>query len=264
MIEVDLELHVRDGARRFDLAVNFRSEAPVVALFGPSGGGKSLTLQAIAGLLRPDRGLVRLDGRTLYDSAQGVDVPAERRHIGYVFQHYALFPHLSVVENVEFGLTRWNRRRVGAGARARVDALLDAFGLAELAAARPAALSGGQRQRVALARALACDPKILLLDEPLAALNPMLRQSLREELAATLRRARIPSVLVSHDVEDVLDLADLAFVVEEGRVVREIDLRRAESRERSRRELLPGEPQRAPRGNEDRLRRLLGAPPRRG
>jgi len=231
MIDVDLKLTVADGRRRFDLAVRFATDVPFAALYGPSGAGKSLTLQAIAGLLHPSSGHVRLDGRTLYDSAQGIDVPAPARRIGYLFQDYALFPHLSVRENVSFGLTAWHRRKPAAKDAERVHALLESFGLATLADSRPQNLSGGQRQRVALARALACEPQVLLLDEPFAALNPMLRAELREELAQVRRQWGIPVLMITHDIEDVLALADVAFVYSEGRVVREIDLHNAESRD---------------------------------
>jgi len=257
MIDVALQLVVVDGKRRFELDIAFASDAPVVALYGPSGAGKSLTVLAMAGLIAPRAGRVRIADRTLFDSSTGLDVPAPERRLGFLFQHYALFPHLSVRDNVAFGLTSW-RRRLGAADAARVDALLDSFGLAEMAAARPAKLSGGQQQRVALARALACNPDALLLDEPFAALNPMLRQSLREELAQIQKTWRIPVVMISHDVEDVLSLANVAFLVEEGRVVREVDLDRVESRAARRDALLPASLRRAPRPHEDRLRGLLG------
>ena len=231
MIDVDLELSVADGRRRFDLAVRFATDVPFAALYGPSGAGKSLTLQAIAGLLHPSAGHVRLDGRTLYDAAQGIDVPAPARRIGYLFQHYALFPHLSVRENVGFGLTAWHRRKPAAKDAERVQALLESFGLGALADSRPQNLSGGQQQRVALARALACEPQVLLLDEPFAALNPMLRAELRNELAQVRRQWGIPVLMITHDIEDVLALADVAFVYKDGQVVREIDLHNAESRD---------------------------------
>ena len=236
MIDVDLKLTVTDGSRRFDLAARFSTDVPFAALYGPSGAGKSLTLQAIAGLLRPAGGHVRLDGRTLYDAAAGIDVPASERRVGYLFQNYALFPHLTVRENVAFGLTSWRRRRLPPEEADNVQSLLERFGLAALADSRPQKLSGGQQQRVALARALACRPQVLLLDEPFAALNPMLRAELREELAEVRRAWGIPVLMITHDIEDVLALADVAFVYKDGQVVREIDLHTAESRELSLRE----------------------------
>ena len=259
MIDVELRLAVADGSRRFELDVAFASQAPVIALYGPSGAGKSLTLQAMAGLRRPAQGHVRIGGRTLFDGSAGIDIAASQRRIGYLFQSYALFPHLSVRENVAFGLTSW-RRGLGREAARRVDELLASFGLTELAASRPATLSGGQQQRVALARALACEPNALLLDEPFAALNPMLRQSLREELAQVRARWQIPVVMISHDIDDVLALANVAFLLDQGRVVREVNLDRAQSRELASRQLQPQTPQRAPRDREPLLRQLLSAP----
>ncbi|OUM01526.1 ABC transporter ATP-binding protein [Variovorax sp. JS1663] len=231
MIDVDIRLTVADRSRRFELAARFATDAPFAALYGPSGAGKSLTLQAIAGLLRPDAGHVRLDGRTLFDAARRIDVPAPDRRIGYLFQNYALFPHLSVRDNVAFGLKSWHRRRLTQEEDDEVQALLESFGLETMAASRPRNLSGGQQQRVALARALACRPQVLLLDEPFAALHPMLRSALRTELAQVRQRWNIPVLMITHDVEDVIALADVAFVYDHGQVVREVDLQQATSRE---------------------------------
>lgn len=257
MIDIDLDATVSDGTRRFALATRFMSDAPVIALYGPSGAGKSLTLQAIAGLLRPQRGHVRVGERVLFDSAAGIDLPPERRGIGYLFQHYALFPHLSVRENVAFGLTSWHRRRLSNERARDVDELLDDFGLAAFAHSRPASLSGGQQQRVALARALACRPDLLLLDEPFSALNPMLRDDLRGQLADVFARWKMPVVMITHDIDDVLALADVAFVIERGCAVREVDVRRGEARETTIRALMPGrEPVRLT-GHEQRVRELL-------
>ena len=258
MIDIALELTVADGKRSFDLDAAFASAAPVVALYGDSGAGKSITLQAIAGLLQPRRGHVRINGRTLYDSAARVDVPASERRLGYLFQSYALFPHLSVRDNVAFGLTSWRKRLGHADAR-RVDDLLHSFGLTEMAHSRPATLSGGQQQRVALARALVCNPDALLLDEPFAALNPMLRQALRRELADVRARWQVPMLMITHDIEDVLALANVAFLFEQGRVVRAVDLDRAESRDAKCAQLLPAQAPREPRRHEAVLRGMLGA-----
>jgi molybdate transport system ATP-binding protein len=255
MIDVALALTVSDGRRSFALDVAFATAAPVVALYGPSGAGKSLTLQAMAGLLPAQRGHVRIGGRTLFDSAAGIDLAPERRGVGYLFQHYALFPHLTVRDNVAFGLTSWRRPLAPAAAR-RVDALIEAFGLQTLAASRPATLSGGQQQRVALARALACEPQALLLDEPFAALNPMLRRQLRAELKAVRKRAGIPALMITHDIDDVLALADAAYLFDGGRIVREIDLTRGSSRELARAALRPEAPPPA-RADEAWLRALL-------
>lgn len=231
MIDVDIALTVTDGARRFDLAARFASDVPFAALYGPSGAGKSLTFQAIAGLLHPYRGRVQLDGRTLFDSAKRIDVPAAARRIGYLFQNYALFPHLSVRDNIAFGLTSWRQRSLSREDSDRVDALLHGFDLVAMADSRPRNLSGGQQQRVALARALACRPQVLLLDEPFAALNPMLRSTVREDLARMRREWDIPVLMITHDIDDVLELADIAFVYEQGQVVRQVNLHDGTSRD---------------------------------
>ncbi|HEV6967589.1 ABC transporter ATP-binding protein [Roseateles sp.] len=217
MIDVRLQLAVSDARRRFDLDLAFATDAPFVALYGPSGAGKSLTLQAMAGLLPVHAGHVKLDGRTLLDTATGVCLPPESRGVGYLFQQYALFPHLSVRDNIAFGLTSWRRRLQPADA-ARVDELIDAFGLAAMARSRPASLSGGQQQRVALARALARSPRLLLLDEPFAALHTSLRRELRDDLRELRQRLGIPAVIVSHDPDDVMALADEVFLLEGGQL----------------------------------------------
>ncbi|WP_422015723.1 ABC transporter ATP-binding protein [Roseateles sp.] len=223
MIDVRLQLSVADTRRRFDLDIAFATDAPFVALYGPSGAGKSLTLQAMAGLLPVRAGHVRLNGRALLDTTAGVCLPPEARGVGYLFQDYALFPHLSVRDNIAFGLTSW-RRRLKADDAARVDELIESFGLAAMARSRPATLSGGQQQRVALARALACNPQVLLLDEPFAALHPMLREQLRDELRAVRARWGIPAIMITHDLDDVAALAHRAYLVDGGRVTREVDL----------------------------------------
>jgi molybdate transport system ATP-binding protein len=257
-IDVALALCVSDGRRAFEVDVAFASAAKVVALYGPSGAGKSLTLQAMAGLLPVQAGHVRVQGRTLFDSEQRIELPPEQRALGYMFQHYALFPHLTVRENVAFGLTSW-RKRLSAAEAQRADELIDAFGLQAMAHSRPASLSGGQQQRAALARALACRPRLLLLDEPFAALNPMLRGQLRTELAAVCARWAVPVVMITHDVEDVLSLAEVAFLFDAGRVVREVDLLRATSRDIARRELHPECSLSPPCEKERRLREMLAA-----
>lgn len=239
MIDVALHHTISDGTRRFTLAPQFASDASVIALYGASGAGKSLTLQAMAGLIRPERGHVRVAGRTLFDSSRRIDVPTRDRTLGYLFQHYALFPHLSVRENIGFGLGAWWRQRLDPRGQQRVDELLDLFELRPMARSRPAALSGGQQQRVALARALACNPSALLLDEPFAALNPMLRSGLRRELGELRQRLGIPMVVITHDIDDIAALADHVFVLDDGRVVREVDLRSGTSRDHALESLRP-------------------------
>jgi molybdate transport system ATP-binding protein len=199
-----LDLHIAHSLRAFGLELDLTVEPGTVALVGPSGAGKTTTLRAIAGLIRPDRGRVSLDGRTWLDTDVGVDLPPEQRRVGLVFQEYALFPHLSVRRNVAFG------------GRHRADELLERFRITALAGARPASLSGGERQRVALARALARDPEVLLLDEPLAALDAYTRSHVRGELRDVLRELELPTLIVTHDFEDAATLADRVGVIVQG------------------------------------------------
>jgi molybdate transport system ATP-binding protein len=210
-----LDVALRKQLPGFALDVAWSAGDGVAVLFGPSGAGKSLTLACIAGLVRPDAGRVVVDGRVLFDSAAGVDVPPQRRRVGYVFQGYALFPHLSVAENIGFGL----RDRPSAERAGRVADIVERLGLGGLEARRPRELSGGQRQRVALGRALAIDPALLLLDEPLSALDAPLRRALRDELRATLADLRTAAVVVTHDFGEAYRLGDRIVVYEGGRVV---------------------------------------------
>ena len=197
-----LRLSLDVPLREFALGVELAVGREVVAVVGPSGAGKTTLLRAIAGL-QPARGRISVDGHSWLDSARGLELPAEDRSVGLVFQDYALFPHLSVRKNVEFG------RKGDAG-------LLDRFGLASLAEAKPRELSGGERQRVALARALAPDPAVLLLDEPLAALDAHTRGEVRAELQLLLRDADRPTLVVTHDFEDAATLATRVGVLVEG------------------------------------------------
>ena len=197
-----LDLTVR--RRSFDVALTLALERETVAIVGPSGAGKSTVLRAVAGLVRAS-GRVTVGGETWLDSDRRVELAPEQRSIGMVFQDYALFPHLSVRKNVDFG-------------RRGQEGLLERFGLAALADAKPRELSGGERQRVALARALAPDPAVLLLDEPLAALDTHTRAEIRGELQMLLREADRPALLVSHDFEDAATLATRVGVLVEGRL----------------------------------------------
>jgi molybdenum ABC transporter ATP-binding protein len=183
--------------------------AETVALVGPSGAGKTTLLRVVAGLLRPDDGFVALDDTVLLDTARRVDIPPERRRVGYLFQEYALFPHLDVWHNVRFGARR----------NADVEPLLERFRISELSRARVTQLSGGERQRVALARALARDPALLLLDEPLSALDAHTRAGVRADLRELLDELGLPVVLVTHDFEDAATLAHRVGVISDGEVL---------------------------------------------
>ncbi len=219
--DVDIAKTVVAQGRRFDLAVRFRVDAERLALFGPSGAGKSLTLQMLAGLIRPDRGRIAIDDEVWLDRSCDVDVPARSRGVGYVFQDYALFPHRTVQENVSASLSRWYPRPLPPADRRDIDALLDAFQLTEIRNSYPVQLSGGQRQRTALARAVAAHPRLLLLDEPFSALDSGLRLRLRADLLSVQRRFGIPMILITHDADDLVHCADSVVVLHNGRVERE-------------------------------------------
>jgi len=217
--DVSVKKTLESGGHRFALDVAFRSNATRLVLFGPSGAGKSLTLRAIAGLLRPDQGAVALDGEALFDSRAGIDLPVGERRLGYVFQEYALFPHLTVRQNVSFGLSRGLRNPRRGEALAAADRWLDTLEIRPLADRYPDELSGGQRQRTALARALAAEPRALLLDEPFAALDASLRVRLREELRELQSRLGLPILLITHDEADVAAFADAVVRIADGRAV---------------------------------------------
>ena len=212
MLDLNIEKHFDE----FGLAVQFGIEAQILALFGASGAGKTMTLNCIAGLLTPDDGSIRLNGRDLFHRVKGVNVPTRSRKIGYVFQNYALFPHLTVQENIGYGV------RDSHNAATRVNELLELTHLTELAARYPAQLSGGQQQRVALARALAPRPNLLLLDEPFSALDAPTRMQLRGELRDLQHEFKIPVIFVTHDLGEAYFLADQLAVIDGG-TIQQID-----------------------------------------
>ncbi len=219
LLEVEITRRLASHGRTFDLDARFACRRDVTVVFGPSGSGKSLTLQAVAGLMRPDSGRIALQGAPLFESSTGVDVPTRDRGVAYVFQDYALFPHLTVERNVAFPLTRWWQRGVPAEARDAVEEMLRLFELDPLRRSYPAQLSGGQKQRVALARAMVAKPRLLLLDEPFSALDPLLRERMRHELLRYRSRFDVPMLVITHDPDDVATLADEVIVFREGRVV---------------------------------------------
>jgi molybdate transport system ATP-binding protein len=228
VLTVDLGLALGDLDLELALSVG---DGEVVALLGPNGAGKTTALRAVAGLQPIDRGSIVLDGRVLDDPATGALVPPHERPIGIVFQDYLLFAHLSALENVAFGLRsrgvpRAEARRHAAGWLARV-------GLADRAGDRPRALSGGQAQRVALARALAIEPRLLLLDEPLAALDARTRGQVRTDLSRHLRTFAGARLLITHDPVDAIVLADRLVVLEHGRVTQEGTVAEVTARPRS-------------------------------
>jgi molybdate transport system ATP-binding protein len=200
--------------RSFDLDVSFAAPAGITILFGPSGSGKTTVLRGIAGLLRPQHGRIAVGERTLFDAASRIDLPAARRRIGYVAQDLALFPHLSVLENVKYGIAHLDR----AEAERRADAVLTSFGIADLRARKPGAISGGERQRTALARTLVTDPDALLLDEPLAALDYATQTRILDDLRVWNRARRIPIVYVTHAHREVFALGERVVALDHGRV----------------------------------------------
>ena len=209
-----LTLRAQKALGEFSLNIDLHVAGEIVVLLGPSGAGKSLTLQSVAGLITPDSGLIKLGERTLFDSTTGVNLPPQQRRIGYVFQNYALFPHLTVAKNIGYGLHSMPKRERSG----RVAEVIDLVRLSGLEDRRPDQLSGGQQQRVALARALAVEPEILLLDEPFSALDAPIRSNLRQEFRVLQRRLGIPALFVTHDLEEASVLADQIAVVIDGRI----------------------------------------------
>ncbi len=210
-----LEVDIACRLGRLALEARFTASGGVTALFGRSGAGKTSIVNAIAGLLTPERGRIALDGAPLFDRDLGVDLPRHRRRVGYVFQEPRLFPHLSVRRNLLYG--RWfaprrDRRRGGAGE------VVELLGLGHLLARRPGTLSGGERQRVAIGRALLASPRLLLMDEPLASLDGARKEEILPYLDRLRAEAGVPVVFVSHALDEVTRLADTLVVLSEGRV----------------------------------------------
>jgi molybdate transport system ATP-binding protein len=213
-LEVRIQKHF-SGNHAFQLQVEFTALPGITILFGPSGSGKTTILECIAGLMSPDRGRLMIGERVLFDSQSGVNVPVPDRHVGYVFQDLALFPHLTIRENAEYGLAKLNRsQRVQ-----RVGPVLESFRIRDLADRYPKEISGGERQRVALARAVVTEPGVLLLDEPLGGLDAPVKSSILDDLREWNQSHRIPILYVTHTREEVLALGESAIVVESGRVI---------------------------------------------
>lgn len=211
MLEVSIEKRYDEapGSAGFSLEVDFQAQSGITALFGPSGAGKTLTLSAVAGFIRPDGGRVAVGGETLFDSDGRIDVPARARRCGYLFQQGALFPHMTVRENVLFAAPE---------DAPSVDALLERFRIAGIAARRPHEISGGERQRCAIARTLAARPRVLLMDEPGQGLDVVLRRELHAIVVELRRELDIPMLLVTHDLGEAFALADRMLVIADGRL----------------------------------------------
>jgi len=209
-----LEVHFEKKLPSYTLSADFSATEEPLAILGPSGSGKSMTLRCIAGLERPDYGTIKLNRRTLFDSHQRIDVPARHREVGLLFQHYALFPHLNVAENIAFGM----KAPADADRGARVRRLLSEVHLEGLEHRLPRELSGGEQQRVALARALAIEPQALLLDEPLSALDTYLRSKVEQQLILALVQFRRPALYVTHTMEEAYRIAPKILVLSKGKV----------------------------------------------
>ncbi len=218
----DIALTKRFSAKlgQFELALKVQSTQQRIAIVGPSGSGKSLSLRLLAGLLTPDAGHIRFQQASLYDSQHKINLSPQQRGLAYMFQDYALFPHLNVRQNVAFALKKSWRNPAKSWRDDGVENWLAKLELQALAEHLPQQLSGGQKQRVALARALLAEPRALLLDEPFAALDSHLRQQMREQLSDLQRQLQLPMIMITHDAEDAAVLADEVWQIEQGRVRR--------------------------------------------
>ena len=213
MIEIAVKktLGSNEGTMQLNVEMNLR-DGEFVSLFGKSGAGKTTLLRLIAGLTRPEEGRVVVDGEVWFDSSRGIDVPVQKRSVGMVFQEYSLFPHLTLRENLVFALPE-------PGDERSIDEYLQMMQLDGLQGHRPAQLSGGQRQRVALIRALLRKPRLLLLDEPLSALDPEIRLNLQDEILRIYRMTGVATILVSHDLAEIFKLSGRVFVLDRGKLM---------------------------------------------
>lgn len=209
-----LEVQIYKKLAEFDLDVSFQVDDNILGLMGASGSGKSMTLKCIAGIETPDQGRIVLNGRVLFDSEKKINVPIQKRNVGYMFQSYALFPNMNVYENISVGLRARKVKDVDIVAQK----VMQQFRIFELASRYPKQLSGGQRQRVALARLMAYEPDVLLLDEPFSALDEDLKKNLLQELKSELQISK-PVIFVSHDKEEVNELCDLKYKIKQGEII---------------------------------------------
>lgn len=209
-----LEVQIYKKLAEFDLDASFQVDDNILGLMGASGSGKSMTLKCIAGIETPDQGRIVLNNRVLFDSEKKINVPIQKRNVGYMFQSYALFPNMNVYENISVGL----RARKVKDVDIVVQKVMQQFRIFELVSRYPKQLSGGQRQRVALARLMAYEPDVLLLDEPFSALDEDLKKDLLQELKSELQISK-PVIFVSHDKEEVNYLCDLKYKIKQGEII---------------------------------------------
>lgn len=209
-----LEVQIYKKLAEFDLDVSFQVNDNILGLMGASGSGKSMTLKCIAGIEMPDQGRIVLNDRVLFDSEKKINVPIQKRNVGYMFQSYALFPNMNVYENISVGL----RARMVKDVDIVAQKVMKQFKISELASRYPKQLSGGQKQRVALARLMAYEPDVLLLDEPFSALDEDLKEDLLRELKSELQISK-PVIFVSHNKEEVNELCDFKYKIKQGEIV---------------------------------------------
>lgn len=216
LIEADIKKKLFTANGEMMLDVSFKVEAgEMVSIFGASGVGKTTILRILAGLTDPDEGYIKVDNEVWFDSENGINIPTRKRRVGYMFQDYALFPNMSIKENLKFAQPIPDK--------AQITQLLELFDLKELRSRKPSMLSGGQQQRVALARALARKPKLLMLDEPLSAIDPELRTKLQDEILAIHKQFGITTLLVSHDLPEVFKLSNRVIMLDAGKIVNQGD-----------------------------------------
>lgn len=212
MIRIKVVKKLRD----YTLDVDIKADEGIAVLMGSNGSGKTTVLNLAAGIMSPDSGTIEVSGATLFDSKSGKDIPMEGRNVGYVFQNYALFPHMSVYDNVAFGLRM--RKAPAREIAIKVRAELEGMGMWELRNAKASRLSGGQKQKVALARCLAIKPSLLLMDEPLSALDVEMQAAMRAVIRQRIKSERMLAIIVTHSLLDAVELADRVFVMEHGKV----------------------------------------------
>lgn len=218
IFDFSLQAQLAAGKKRFNLDVNCQSQARRLAIIGPSGSGKSLTLQLLAGLLTPEHGYVRIDGQTYGDTTQKIWLLPQQRQVGLMFQDYALFPHLTVAQNIAFGLQHGWHNPSNRNPAESVLLWLERMQLQHISGHYPYQISGGQKQRTALARACITRPKWLLLDEPFSALDADLRQQMRQLVGELQSELSVPMLIISHDSADTQALADEVLYMENGRL----------------------------------------------
>ena len=212
---MSLSVHIKKKLRSFSLQADFEAEDGVLALLGPSGCGKSMTLKCIAGIEKPDEGIISLSGRVLFDSLKKVNLPPQKRRVGYMFQSYALFPNMTVRKNVLAGMGKKPDPSLA-------DPFLERFRIADLADSLPLELSEGQKQRTAMARIVAQAPDVILLDEPFSALDTVLKWQLEQEMLQVLTQEKKPTIFVSHNIDEVFRLSGEVCSMKEGKTLGKI------------------------------------------